>query len=50
MEKFSYNSFGILGILFRLVDDYPIISNIAIAMELLAIAWAALTYNFTTNF
>jgi len=44
-----YAQFGILGMLFRFVDSHKIIVNILLVLQILAIFWAAVNYNFTTS-
>lgn len=45
-----YTQFGPLGYMFKWIDDHRTLTNIILALESVAIAYAVLTYNFTTNF
>ena len=47
MEKSIYNEFLFLGWFFKFMDRHPVISNIILAIEVLALIWAVWTYEFT---
>lgn len=49
MEKSIYKELGFLGSIFRYLDEHETLGNIILAIEAIGLAWAVLTYDFTTR-
>jgi hypothetical protein len=51
MEKrYDINELGLLGGLLAWTDRHQTATNVILILEAIALFWAVLTYNFTTNF
>jgi hypothetical protein len=50
MEKSIFNELGFIGSFLRFMDEHQTLANVILILETLALFWAVLTYNFTTNF
>lgn len=42
--------FRLISGLARLIEDHPIVTNIVLVLEFIGLAYAIITYDFTTNF
>ncbi len=49
MTEQNYKELGALRYICKLMDKYPTATNIILVLEAVALFWAVLTYNFTTN-
>ena len=49
-QETIYRQFGLLGGIFRFADEHKTLTGIILAIETVALAYAVITYNFTTNF
>lgn len=49
MEKSIYKELGVLGSIFRYLDEHETLGNIILILEAVGLAWAVLTYDFTTR-
>lgn len=45
----DYMKLGSLGYLFKFIDEHSLLANVILFVEVVALFWAVLTYNFTTN-
>ena len=50
MEKSIYKELGVLGSIFRYLDEHETLGNIILILEAIALFWTVYNYNFTTNF
>ena len=50
MEQKIYKELGLLGEILAWTDRHQTATNVILILEALALFWAVLTYNFTTNF
>jgi hypothetical protein len=51
MEKrYDANELGLLGSMFKFMDEHKTLSDIILFLEIAGLFWAVLNYNFTTNF
>lgn len=48
-NKVLYRELGLWGLFLQLMDKYPILNNIVVLVEIIAVIWAIITYNFTTS-
>jgi len=44
-----YAQLGLLGMIFRFADSHRTLINILLILQIIAIFWAAVNYNFTTS-
>lgn len=49
MEKSIYKELGVLGSIFRYLDEHETLGNIILVLEAIGLAWAVWTYDFTTR-
>ena len=49
MTELNLKELGFIGKILAWSDQHPTITNIIIAIEIAAICWAVINYNFTTK-